>query len=225
MDKYFYIFSAVFILVGLFLCCFGKKFEKITIVLVIGVFVSYFITLIVLNFIPSIINTEKRLWILLGGAFLVGGFIGFLLRAKLTAFTCLLGCSAGYTIGEFVYQFVQSFIDWNPQYLYYITIGVCCVAGIILGLVLLKAIMIISTSILGGYIAMRGVTIIFGNYIDEGQFVDLIKNGEYEQLEKLRNGWVYAYLGLWVFLSLFGVYYQCCKDKKDSSKNYKKIEN
>ena len=58
--------------------------------------------------------------------------------------------------------------------------------------------MILGTSIVGGYIVMRGAAVIFGNYIDEDQFVDLIKSGEYEQIRDMKNGWVYAYLGLWL---------------------------
>ena len=72
---------------------------------------------------------------------------------------------------------------------------------------------------------MRGVTVIFGNYIDESQFVDLIKNGEYEQLKEMRNGWTYAYLGLWLVLTVFGVYYQCKGHKKSSEKSSTKTEN
>ena len=72
----------------------------------------------------------------------------------------------GYGMAEFAYQFVQGFIEWNPQYVYYGTIGVCVLAGVLLGLCVLHTVMIIGTSVIGGYIAMRGVTLIFGNYID-----------------------------------------------------------
>ena len=165
----------------------------------------------------------------MGIGFLIGVVIGYLIKAKVKAFTITLGISMGYSIAEFVYQFLQGFIEWNPQYLYYGTIGVCCVAGILVGFFVVDAIIIIGTSLIGGYIAMRGVSTLFGNYIDEGQFVDLIKNGEYEQLKELRSGWVYAYLGIWIILTIFGIYYQCIGHKKDSSSssnstNYQKQE-
>ena len=109
---------------------------------------------------------------------MVGGALGFLLKSKIIILTILLGGSMGYSIAQFVYQIVQSMIDWNPTYLYYGTIAVCVVAGILVALLVLKSIIIIGTSFLGGYIAMRGVSVIFGNYLDEGQFADLIKNDE-----------------------------------------------
>ena len=126
----------------------------------------------------------------------------------------------GYSVGEVIYQFIQGFItDWNPQYLYWGIILVCIIVGAIFGLFLLKSIIIIGTSLFGGYIAMRGVALIFGNYMEQGQFVDLIKNQEYEQLKELKSAWVYAYIGLWLLLTIGGVYYQCIGHKKSSKDN------
>ena len=229
MSEYWYIFSAIFILLGLFLCLFGYRWETITLALVLGVICCYLVSIIVLNFLSFLIDTEKKLYILLGVGFLVGVVLGYMLKTKMVILTIMLGASMGYSLAEFVYQIIQGFIDWNPTYLYYTTIVICVVAGILAGLFVLKSIIIIGTSLLGGYIAMRGVTIIFGNYIDEGQFVDLIKNGEFEQLKELQNGWTYAYLGLWLVLTVFGTYYQCYgykKSDKNSSnnENYKPIK-
>ncbi len=64
--------------------------------------------------------------------------------------------------------------------------------------------------------------------MDEGQLLIIIKNGEYEQLIEIKNRWVFAYLGLWLSLNLFGIYYQCIgyKKEKATSKDtdYKKVE-
>ena len=201
----------------------GNKYKVPTIMLVMGIAFSYIISIIVLNFIPSLIDTEKKLGILLGAGFLVGTFVGYLIKAKITVFTIMLGISMGYSVAEIIYQFIQGFIEWNPTYLYYATIILCCIGGIVVGYYLVKTVMILGTSIVGGYIVMRGATVIFGNYIDEDQFVDLVKNGEYEQIRDMKNGWVYAYLGLWVVMIVFGFYYQCIGHKKKES-NSKEIE-
>lgn len=227
VNQYKYFFSAGLVLIGGFLLMFGNKCKTPTIIILMGIIFCFILSIIALNFLSSFIKTEKHLFYLLGGSFLVGGFIGFLLRAKITIFTVLLGISMGYSMAEIVYQFVQGFISWNPKYLYYSTIGVCCLLGIVVGFILIKSIFVIGTSLLGGYIAMRGVSVIFGNYLDEGQFADLIKNGEYEQLKDLQSGWAYAYLGLWVVLTIFGIYYQCIGFKKEStseSNDYKPIK-
>ena len=79
--------------------------------------------------------------------------------------------------------------------------------------------MILGTSLVGGYRVMRGrgISVIYGNYIDEDQFFDLIKSGEYEQIRDMKNGWVYAYLDLWLVMIIFGFYYQCIGHKKKST--------
>lgn len=223
MNKYKYLFGLGLILIGVFLCMWGNKYKVPTIMLVMGIAFSYIISIIVLNFMSSLIDTEKKLGILLGVGFLIGTFVGYLIKAKITVFTIMLGISMGYSVAEIIYQFIQGFIEWNPTYLYYATIVVCCIGGIVVGYYLVKTVMILGTSIVGGYIVMRGATVIFGNYIDEDQFVDLVKNGEYEQIRDMKNGWVYAYLGLWVVMIVFGFYYQCIGHKKKES-NSKEIE-
>ena len=62
------------------------------------------------------------------------------------------------------------------------------------------------------------------------EFSNLVKNKEWEELKNIRNGWVYAYIGLWLVLSIAGLYYQCYGHKKrkgESSskegKNYQKV--
>lgn len=217
MNKHKFLFGLGFMLIGLFLCMWGNKYKIPTIMIVMGLIFCYIISIIILNFIPSLINTEKKLWILLGVGFLIGTFVGYLIKAKITIFTIMLGISMGYSVAEIIYQFIQGFIEWNPTYLYYSTIGVCCIGGIVVGYYLIKTVMILGTSLVGGYVFMRGVAVIFGNYIDEGEYVDLIKSGEYEQLRDIKNGWVYLYLGIWLIMTVFGFYYQCIGHKKKES--------
>ena len=228
MNENKYLFGIGIILVGLFFCMWGKKYHVYTMVLIFGVVASYIVTIIVLNFLSSLITTEKSLMILLGVGFLIGAFIGFMLKAKLTLLTILLGGAMGYSIAEMAYQFVSGFIEWNPQYLYYATTGVCIILGILIGFKLVTAVLIIGTSLVGGYISMRGVALIFGNYMDEKQFADLVKNGELEQLKDIKSKWTYAYIGLWIILTIFGIYYQCIGHKKNGATskqtNYQKME-
>ena len=222
MKEHNYIFATVLILLGLFFALFGKKFEVWTIVLVFGIVVCYFVTVIILSFIPSLIQTEQNLWILLAVGFIAGAIIGFILRKKLTLLAVLVGATAGYSVAEFVYQFISGFITANPTVLYWVVFGICVLLGGLAGYWAVQAVIIIGTSVIGGYIAMRGLTTIFDNYMELAEFSDLAKNGEYEQLKDIRNGWVYAYLGFWLVVSVFGIYYQCRRHKKSNSGNEEK---
>ena len=230
MKEHNYIFATVLFLVGIYFAFFGKKYEKPTIVLISGIFVCYIVTVIILSFIPQLIKTEQNLYILLAVGFIVGGIGGYFLREKLTIFAILIGAFSGYSVAEFVYQFLSGFITINPEILYFIVVGICILGGGFCGYWAVQAIIILGTAIIGGYIFMRGATTIFDNYMELAEFSDLAKNGEWEQLKDIRNGWVYAYLGLWIAVSVGGVYYQCYgykknkkdKDNKEDEKDDKK---
>ena len=86
---------------------------------------------------------------------------------------------------------------------------------------MVKPIIILGTSCLGGYLIMRSISLIFGNYLDENAIIDLIKNQEYDQLLEMRNNWVYLYLGIWLVLTLIGTIYQCCKSGKNKNEKEK----
>ena len=214
MKEYNYIFASFFIILGLFFTFFGKKFETLTLMLVLGSLLCYIATIIILNFIPSLIQTETNLMILLAVGFLTGAIIGLILKGQVRVLAIVMGAVSGYSITELVYQIISGFINADPTILYWIVFGVCIFIGALLGYFLVETIVIIGTSIIGGYIVMRGVTLIFGNYMELAEFSDLAKNGEWEELKNIRNGWVYAYIGLWLVLSIAGLYYQCYGHKK-----------
>ena len=80
MHDYWYIFAFVLIAFGAFLCFYGHKIIWLTIILVMGIVLCIFVSLIILNFIPSLIDTEKKLWILLASGFGAGVIIGLFIK-------------------------------------------------------------------------------------------------------------------------------------------------
>ena len=214
LHKYWFIFGLGLIIIGAYLCFYGFKIVWLTAILVLGLVFCFIISIIFLNLFPSIITTEVSLWILLGVGFAFGAIIGCCIRTKVRLIVAILGAGMGYCTAIFVYQIIQSFIEWNPQILYYIVVIICIIIGIMLGFFIYNSFLIIGTCIFGGYLAMRGVIAIFGEYMDEGEFVDLIKSGEIEQMKEIRNGWTYAYLGLWLVLMVGGLFCQCKMYKK-----------
>lgn len=217
-DEYKIPFSILFIIIGIFLCLWGYKYLNITVMLVSSIIGSYLVTVAVLNFFPSTITSETRLWITLAIGFFVGLVMGFFLKNDVQGFVIMQAGILGYSVGTFAYQIVQEYIEWDPTYLYYATLAVCTVIGLLLGLCMYKVILTLGTAVFGGYLAMRGVSFIVGNYVDENQIIDLIKNQEFEQLKEIRGPWVYGYLGSWLALSLIGLFIQCKHTKKNRRK-------
>lgn len=226
MKQYNYIFTPVLILIGLFLALFGERFETPTLIIVTGALLCYLVTVIILNFIPSLIKTERNLWILLSVTAAAGGVIGIFLKKKIIIFGVLVGAFGGYTSAEFVYQFIAGFVNnTSPSIVYYVVMGICVLVGGFLGYWAVRGAIIICTSIIGGYCVMRGITLVAGNYIDFSEFFDLVKNGELEQLKNIKNYWIYAYLGAWAVVAVVGCYYQCYGYKKRGKNKKENIEN
>ena len=230
MKEYNYYFASFFILLGLFFTFWGKRLEKLTLMLVIGALLCYLAAIIFLNFIPSLIKTEKHLMILLGVGFIIGAIIGIALKGQVRLLAIIMGGISGYSLTELVYQIASNFINADPTLIYYIVLGSCTLIGAVLGYCIIEAIVIIGTSIIGGYIVMKGVILIFDNYMELSEFAGLAKNGEWEELKDIRNGWVFAYIGLWLVLSIVGLYYQCHGHKKrkggsitKDGKNYEEV--
>ena len=90
MKEYNYIFASIFILLGIFFTFCGKKFETPTLMLVLGVLLCYIATIIILNFIPSLIKTEKHLMILLAVGFIIGAIIGIALKGQVRVLAIIM---------------------------------------------------------------------------------------------------------------------------------------
>ena len=217
LNDFKFVFEVIFVLVGIVFCFFGLRFKEKTIVICCGFIGCYAISTAFLAWFPSFITDELGLIICLLVCFVLGCVISYLLRNE-DSYYCLIGGGLlGYYVSSYVFAIVSNYIECNPQYLEYACIGVCIVVGAIIGYKSDKVIIILGTSLLGGYLAMRGVSLIVGNYLDEGYIIDLIKNQEYDQLKELRDGWVFGYLGAWTLLFIIGLVIQCKHYKKDNS--------
>ena len=217
MEEYNYYFMVVMVLLGLFLCFVGKKYIAPTIVVLCGIVACYALTALILSIFPNFIKTELWLFVCLLVCFIIGFIIGYLTRNMVGFYIVLAGGFLGYSVATFLYQLVQNYVEWDPQILYYVCIGVCVAVGGGIGYWLADPILILGLAIFGGYLAMRGVSLVAGNYLDEGMVIDLIKNKEWEQLKELRSVWVYAYLGSWAALAIVGTIIQCRYHRKEKA--------
>ena len=209
LEDYKFVFALLFVAIGIILCFFGFQYKAKTVIIVCGFVGCYAISAAILAWFPNFITDELGIIICLLVSFILGCAIGFFIKDDDTYYCLLAGGIFGYYISSYVFKIVSNYIEWNPQYLEYACIGVCIVVGALIGCKLKNIIIIMGTSILGGYLAMRGVSLIAGNYLDEGYLIDLIKNQEYDQLKEIRDGWVFGYLGAWVILTIAGICIQC----------------
>ena len=218
-EDYKIVFTIIFVVFGLLLCIKGNSMVTVTLIIVCGIVGCYSLTAFVLNAFPNFITTELWLFICMIVSLVLGCLIGFFLKGNVKAAIILLGGFLGYSCAIFVYQIVLNYVEFDPEIVYYVCIGVCIIIGALISWKLSRVIIIIGTSVFGGYLVMRGISFVAGNYLDEGYVIDLLKNKEFEQLEEIRDGWIYAYLACWIILSILGIYIQCKKKDKEEEKS------
>lgn len=226
MEDYNYIFMVIMVVLGILLCFFGKKYIEPTILVLCGIIGCYVLTALILSIFPDFITSELGLFFCLLVCFILGLVIGYFTKEDVRFYVILCGAFLGYSVATFFYQIVQTYVNWDPQILYYVVLGICVIIGGVIGWFFSESILILSLSVFGGYLVMRGVSLVAGNYLDESMTIDLIKAQEWEQLAELRTAWVYAYLGSWLVLAIAGTIIQCRYYRKEKSeKSANKIEN
>ena len=168
LTDYKYIFMVVMIIAGIFLCFFGYKYISPTIIVLCAIIGAYFLTSLILSLFPDFITTELWLFVCILVCGILGSILGYFTKDEVSFYVILCGAFLGYSVTTFFYQIVQTYVEWDPQILFYVCIGICVVAGGAIGYYLTDPILILSLSVFGGYLAMRAVSLVAGNYLDEG---------------------------------------------------------
>lgn len=220
-----FVFGPIIIIIGLLLAFKGRSYFGIAMMIICCIFSCYALTAIILSSFPTFLTTEWHLLICLGLTGMAGLVVGYIIKKKPKICGFVIGGVVGFCGATFVYQIVQNYVDFDPNIVYYVTLGVCILIGAIIGLKLTDVIIILGTGIFGAYLAVRGTGLMIGNYLDEAYIIDLIKNKEFEQLKEMRDGWTYAYLGGWILISTLGIYWQCRnKSKRQKMGSYKALK-
>ena len=197
-------------------CFFGAKFFWITIIVLLCIVFTLIIFIVYFIF-QSIINFGGEDWIflvLVGVGCLFGIAIGLCLKSMTSLFFIGIGGFLGYLLGLLLYDFILVWIKSNPTVIYWVTIAVCALICAYIGYKFLKGILIISTSLLGSYAVVKGISLYAGKFPSESLVIDYIKNKEWDSLKNLLTPVVYAYLGGLVLLFILSIYYQYSANKE-----------
>ena len=208
---------------GAFLVFLGAKAVKGTVIIVTTLVVV--IAGLLLIFTLFTIETERSIFIILGILTIIGFIVGCILIKVVKLFIMILGASLGFSISTFVYDAILPLIKWDAQLLYYVTVVACCILFALIALCVVKHVLIFGTSIIGGYLIIRGSSLIIGKYPNESQLLDLVKHEEWEQIDAISNdSYVYFYLFAWFLISLIGIIIQYKSNKDDKDENEKLIK-
>jgi len=211
-----WIMFAVFFVLGLTFCFAGRAMIKATLCF-LGVIISAFV--IIYIFYSTFLKRDTELWIVwvvLGGAVLVGLLLGFILQkySKVGAFA--LAGWGGFTLGLILYNtFAYKIVGGSAAGYWCFIIGCALVMGI-LGYFLHDHIIIQCTALFGSFLAVYGVGLVAGHYPNPFTIQEMIKNGVLDNIDPL----YYAYLGGNLVLYIAGCVVQYRHKKKYPDNNY-----
>jgi hypothetical protein len=139
-------------------------------------------------------------------ALILGVLAGILIRRNIWIMIGLLGLVAGFFSGSLVYALIFSLSGWSSVWGFWLisvlTAAVGCVASCYLG----KAIVLLSTSLVGAYLFMRSWTLFFpGNYPSEAELMS-----EDFELDTTAIFWVF--IGVFILSFITSVIFQKKRD-------------
>jgi len=167
LEQYKYIFGIVFILLGIFVCFYGFKAFNVCLFIIAAVAGTFLSGTLVMEFVTyNSANAEK--WVLFGVCMLIGLVCGYLaVKFEKVGFFAL-GAALGVVAGSILYFailapiFSSSSSTSTPQIVFYVTLVLLGIIGGLLGIWIYKAIIVISTSIVGGFMCIDSIASMTG---------------------------------------------------------------
>lgn len=224
IEDHYIIFSIILIILGLIITFLGQKFIVVTIYIVVTAFVV-FLAFIILAF--SVTENTKNwvIWLVLAIALVLGVVLSFFVaKYKEKVLGILFGVIGGFFVGQLIFNACSRKITWHPQVVNFLIILGGIIIMVILGLLFVKYMIIICTSIIGAYLTVRGVSMLIGYFPNDYAIIDLGKADEEDQIKKLVTWKFYLYLAVIAILAGLGIFVQILLKKREDAKEKKKKE-
>lgn len=206
-----YILGCIMIIIGGIECFFGLAMLGPSL-FSIGFFTGFgFLLILFGEFMIKPTTNSYLVWTLIVICIAVGICLGYLATSLPKIGFFALGIWLGVVIAFIINSLFLYEIETEPQdLLLYLLMLVLGVSGAFLSKWKWKSMCIISTSVLGAYLTIRGLSVFIGYYPDEFNMAQRIRNKEIDGVP-----WVfYLYLSLITFLTICGIYFQFKNKKK-----------
>jgi hypothetical protein len=207
-------------LIGLFFVFLGSKYFAITSAAIIAICSG----LIIKSFLDPFMKIELYVCVILGI------LLAYFIYSMVSLVNLVLAVIIGYFVGNMVYNYmVKIFTGINPNTLYIIVLIVCILLVVYLAYLIAEIIVIVATSLIGAYCAIRGLSINLGGFPDETYTSKLILYKEFNQLGRAFSGANMYLLGMLV-LFIVGLVVQggiafFTKSENQTNQTEKPVEN
>jgi len=208
LDEYSYLWGAVMILLGIFLCFLGNRFVNVVLFTVVTLGVFLFLgSLVFYNFLDKISHQWAQ-WCLLALVIVLAILAGYFVCRTRKLGVALLGAWGGVMLG---FVLTTTFVV-GTDIAYYLIIIACALVCFFIAFKLETAVIITVTGFVGGYAIVRGISLYAGGFPNESELHDMIIAGvvDWSNFDKL----FYVYLGAIVVLTGVGIYFQRKHEQK-----------
>lgn len=189
LEKYKILWGIFFIILGLLLNFLGSKLFKPAIFL-LGMSAFVFISMLFFYTVFFDAKTQDYIgWIVLTISVLIGILVGVILAKLSKLGVAVLSGWGGVCLGLILWSAFLYKI--NSQAAFWIVMAIFALGFAFLSLILFDHALIISTSIVGSYAFVRGISFYAGRYPNEFTLISLIQKGLISQIDPM----FYAYLG------------------------------
>jgi len=219
LNKYIGLWGAMLIGLGIVLSLFGRKLFKPTIC-VTGTLAFAFCSLFFFYSVFFNTNTQTYIgWVVLIISLLVGSVVGILLAKVSRAGVAVLAGWGGLCLGLIMYS--AFLYKSQSEAVFWVTIiGFACLFAA-LSFFIFDLIIIASTSLIGSYSFVRGISLYAGGYPNEFTLAELLRQGLFQEISYAFYGYLVAIAAFFIF----GVFVQMkirAKDIEDENDNIKK---
>jgi len=212
IDQYFFVFTLVFLIGGIGMTFYGLRLFTAVLFLFGALAIGTLVLILIYALVLPVNSPKWAFLVTLIISYGVGVFAGiYIVRYQKYCFV-LVGIYLGTMLSLFSFNlFLYKYLP--ETYLLSFMI-ISAIAFAIINYFYRTTITILSTSITGAYMAVRGLSFIFGGFPSEMLIYDLVKKQQLDQIP-----WsLHIYLSLIVFLSVIGICVQYM-EKKEKDKD------
>lgn len=217
LNKYSYLWGAIFIIVGIFFCFFGKKLFKAAIFTVTTIVVVFCILLL---FYSTFLKDTTETWVgwtVLVCSVLIGLVAGFFVMKLERLGAALLAGWGGFLLGVMINE--MALYKVQSEVLFWTIAMAFAIAAAVASFFLFEHVLIIGTSFAGSYMLVRGVSLYAGGYPNEFTLISQIEAGNTTAF----SNWFYLYMVCIIIFTVIGSVIQYKTVKKEENNPYNKL--
>ena len=218
INQYTWIWCALFVGIGGFLCFLGRKLFKATIFIIAATLTVFAILLL---FYTTFLEDTTEAWVgwtVLVCSILIGLVAGFFIMKLERLGAALIAGWGGFLLGVMLCETVLFLA--GSQIVFWIVSVTCALLAAVASFFWYEHVLIIGTAFAGSYMFFRGISFYAGGFPNEFTLAEQYK----EDVEGAFSAWFYLYLVLIVALTVLGSYVQYKHNANSETTNYHQLK-